>query len=112
MVFMIMGDSLAGDVQFGVRATDNKLLAESDWSKTQTITISSSSGDKVLNKPQQSQDLGSLSDHGVSQQERTMLGFTLTELGLIVAVISLTIAVISISLLFVYRKKVLALSEK
>jgi len=103
-------DSLVGDVQFGGRFSYNTLLAESDWSKTQTITINSSSGGTVSDQPQQSQDLGSSPNQGTSQQERTMLGFTLTELSLIVAVISLTIAVISISLLFVYRKKVLALS--
>ncbi|MCL2135326.1 MAG: hypothetical protein FWH37_07235 [Candidatus Bathyarchaeota archaeon] len=90
---------------------EDALLGESDWSKTQTVTISGFGGQE-LNQPSNSQDPDASSNQSGSQSGKTIFGFTLTEFSLIVAVISLSIALILVVLLFVYRTKWVTTSGK
>ncbi|MCL2642196.1 MAG: hypothetical protein FWD52_01570 [Candidatus Bathyarchaeota archaeon] len=85
--------------------SEDALLAESDWSKTQTITLNSSSGDKIPNQPSHSQDQDLTSNQVNSQSDGIITGLSLTEFSLLVVVVSLSIALVYVILLFTHRRK-------
>jgi hypothetical protein len=91
--------------------SEDALLAESNWSKTQTVIISNSD-DEAPNQPQHSPDHDLNSNQTNSQFEGIIVGLSVTEFSLLIAVVSLSIALISVILLFTHRQKKFGLSEK